>query len=111
LNQLNEGVATKVFITVFSVEGKSDIPVAAELEYDEFEASADRNIYKRVAEYCLDISEIRADQLVHQLTLSLPVKSGKPKPGPLFHTLRNCNISGLLNDSIIHSPFSEISTP
>ena len=30
LKQLTEGMATKVFITVFTVEGKSEIPAAAE---------------------------------------------------------------------------------
>ena len=73
---------------------------------------SDRNVYKRIAEYCLDISEIRVDQMVHQLTLSLPVKSRQPQPGALFHTLRNCNISGLMNEeSAHHLSFSDSYTP
>ena len=52
-------------------------------------------MYKRIAEYCLDIEDICADNLVHELTLTVPVNDQKPLPGPLFHPLRHCNISGL----------------
>ena len=112
LKQLTEGMAAKVFITVFTVEGKSEIPAAAEQDFKEVGGPSDRNVYKRIAEYCLDISEIRVDQMVHQLTLSLPVKSRMPQPGALFHTLRNCNISGLMNEeSAHHLSFSDSYTP
>ena len=30
----------------------------------------DKNVYKRIAEYCLDIRDICEDQLVHDLVLS-----------------------------------------
>lgn len=92
-------MSTKIFITVFIVEGKGQVPEAISLpEYSEHADAKDNNVYKRVAEYCLDISDIRTDQMVHKLTLSLPIKSHSPKPGPLFNTLRNCNISALFND-------------
>ena len=50
----------KVFITVFVVEGKSEIP-----DQNQFEQGAENenndNVYKRIAEYCLDIGEICND--------------------------------------------------
>lgn len=47
--------------------------------------------------------------MVHELTLTLPVKSRNPKPSPLFHTLRNCNISAL--DFDVGTPGSFLDTP
>ena len=58
------------------------------------------NVYKRVAEFCLDISEICQDQLVHELTLTVPVVGKKPKTSALFNPLRQCDISGLFNDQM-----------
>ena len=65
----------------------------------------DKNIYKRITEYCLDISDICDDQMVHELTLSLPVAKRDPQPSALYNTLRNCNISGLFRDSTNKSSF------
>jgi hypothetical protein len=50
-------------------------------------AEEQENTYKRVAEICLDLDEI-TDQMVHELTLNLPVHDLNPKSGPLLHTLR-----------------------
>ena len=92
-------MTTKVFITVFTVEGNSEIPELSQMEQlVEGRTTLDSNVYKRIAEHCLEISDICADQLVHQFTLNLPVISRNPEPGPLYHSLRHCNISGLFND-------------
>ena len=79
----------QVFVTVLTVEGSGEIPDPAEIS-----PKNDPNIYKRIAEFCLDVTEIRQDQLVHQLTLELDVDDLDPKPSPLQHTLRQCEISG-----------------
>lgn len=44
----------------------------------------------------MDLNEI-TDQLVHELTLNLPVHDLNPKPGSLQHALRQCDISGLFD--------------
>ena len=54
----------QVFVTVLTVEGSGEIPDPAEIS-----PKNDPNIYKRIGEFCLDVTEIRQDQLVHQLTL------------------------------------------
>jgi len=70
---------TKVFITVFTIEGKSNIPDAGDFDNSMQECQkVDDNVYKRIAEYCLDIGDICSDQLVHKLNLSVPVKSQTP---------------------------------
>ena len=63
-------MATKVFITVFIIEGNSDVPDPSDkLNFSESAKNYDKvgegNVYKRIAEYCLDIRDIRADQMVH----------------------------------------------
>ena len=76
-----------MFISIFSVEGKSAIPDANEYEREMARENSQRqaaarhgtvnsdsaepaymsgaNVYKKLAEYCLDISEVYEDQLVH----------------------------------------------
>ena len=71
------------------MEGSGEIPDTTEVS-----PKNDPNVYKRIAEFCLDINEIRQDQLVHQLTLQMDVDDLEPKPSPLQHTLRQCDISG-----------------
>ena len=93
----------KVFISILTVEGKGDIgePDPALDGHDPLSGSrapSDTNVYKRVAEYCLDIGDICEDQLVHELALTIPVPSKQPKAGPLVHALRQIDISGFFND-------------
>ena len=92
----------KLFISVFIVEGKGEVPKMLPHNISSNEGSSsesnekDQNQYKRIAEICLDLDEI-SDQLVHELTLNLPVTDLNPKAGPLQHTLRQCDISGLFD--------------
>ena len=90
----------KLFITVFVVEGKSEIPDQNQFEQSKGAENENDNIYKRIAEYCLDIGEICNDQLVHELTLTLPVHDKCPQPSALFNPLRNCDISGFFNENL-----------
>ena len=44
----------QVFVTVLTVEGSGEIP-----DPDEVSPKCEPNIYKRIAEFCLDVTEIR----------------------------------------------------
>ena len=89
----------KLFISVLILEGKGDVPQMVPISNTHEGGSPkppmeeDQNQYKRIAEVCLDLNEI-TDQLVHELTLNLPVQDADPQPGPLLHALRQCEISG-----------------
>lgn len=95
-------MTTKIFVSILVIEGKSEIPAdSSELELEGTKrggGASHENVYKRIAEYCLDIGEICQDQLVHELTLTMPVIDKKPQSGPLFNPLRQCDISALFND-------------
>lgn len=99
-----ENTSTKVFISILTVEGKTKVAEHMNSSDNELLQDSkcpdrrDKNVYKRIAEYCLDIRDICKDQQVHDLILTLPAKSKNPPAEPLFHMLRNCNISGLSND-------------
>ena len=91
----------KLFISVFIVEGSGDIPSLlpskpCETGSPPGPSEKDQNQYKRIAEICLDLEEV-SDQLVHEMNLPLPVRELNPKAGPLQHTLRQCDISGLFD--------------
>ena len=93
---------SKLYISVMTVEGSDEVPNEANPKGE------DTNTYRRLSEYSLDLATLKLDQLVHELTLHLPVRSSDPPEAPLRHPLRQCDLSGLFGESDIEDQQSQI---